>query len=236
MSILIKYPTVDSLDSNKPFIVLNFKTYPEARGDNALRLAKIAEKVHKKTGINIIVCPQVLDLKTVASNVRIPVFAQHVDYNPEGKSTGSVVGEALLEANIHGSIINHSEKRIDPKELEKTIFRMKELNLKSIVCVKNDTEAKKIYNLKPIKPDFIAIEPPELIGTETSVSTAKPEIIKKSVQNVRDMPMLVGAGVKENNDLKLAMVYGAKGALLSSHYVKSSDPEKFLMDLIKGIY
>ncbi|GIU69621.1 MAG: hypothetical protein KatS3mg002_0857 [Candidatus Woesearchaeota archaeon] len=112
---------------------------------------------------------------------------------------------------------------------------MKELNLKSIVCVSNNSEAKKVSNFKLIKPDFIAIEPPELIGGENSVSSTKPEVIEKVVKICSGIPVLAGAGVKDNNDTKIALKLGCNGVLLSSHYVKSKDPEKFLIELIKDL-
>ena len=225
-----------ALDSKKPFIVLNFKTYKESEGDNALRLAEICAKVQKKTGLNIIVCVQAIDLKDVSEAVHIPVFAQHVDNNAVGKSTGSILPEELVDINIHGTLLNHSEKRLEFKDVKSTVLKLKELNMTSIVCAKNDAEVKKFASIKPVRPDFIAVEPPELIGGEVSVSSSKPDIIKKSVQLSSGANLLVGAGIKDNNDVKLALNYGAKGVLLASHFVFSKNPEKFLFDLVNGLY
>jgi triosephosphate isomerase len=222
-------------DFTKPFVVLNFKTYRESSGSNAVKLALIAEKVQNKTGINIIVCVQAIDLKEVASRVKIPVFAQHIDYVTIGKSTGSIIPEQALDINTRGSILNHSEKKINLKDIEKTIIRLKELDMISIVCAKGEIEAKRIANLKTIRPTFIAVEPPELIGGEVSVSNAKPEVITKVVKVCGNIPVLVGAGIKENNDLKVALKNGARGVLLASHYVLAKDPEKFLIDLLKEV-
>jgi triosephosphate isomerase (TIM) len=222
-------------DFNKPFIVLNLKTYREGSGSNAVKLALIAEKVQEKTGLNIIVCVQAIDLKEVASRVKIPVFAQHMDSDPVGKSTGNVIPEHALEINTRGSILNHSEKKINIKDVEKTVIRLKELDMISIVCAKGQDEAKRIAYLKTIRPTFIAVEPPELIGGELSVSKAKPDVITKSVKACDGVPILVGAGIKENNDLKVALQNGAKGVLLASHFVLAKDPEKFLMELLKDV-
>lgn len=222
-------------DFNKPFIVLNFKTYKEGTGVNAVKLALIAEKVQEKTGLNIVVCVQAIDLKEVASRVKIPVFAQHMDSEPVGKSTGNIIPELALDVNTRGSLLNHSEKKINVADIEKTITRMKELDMISIVCAKGQEEAKRIANFKTIRPTFIAVEPPELIGGELSVSKAKPDVITKSVKACGAVPILVGAGIKENNDLKVALQNGAKGVLLSSHFVLAKDPEKFLIDLLKDL-
>jgi len=226
---------VKKLDYTKPFIVLNFKTYKEGSGENAIKLALIAEKVQKKLDINIIVCVETTYLEEVAKRVKIPVFAQHVDYETLGKSTGNIIPEELLNINVHGSLLNHSEKRLSLKIIEKTIIRMKELDMTSIVCAKDYNEAKKISSFKTIRPTFIAIEPPELIGGEVSVSQAKPDVIIKSVKACGNEPVLVGAGVKTNEDVKIALKNGARGVLLASHFVLAKDPEKFLMDLLKDV-
>jgi triosephosphate isomerase len=143
--------------------------------------------------------------------------------------------ENLLGDNIKGSLINHSEKKIPIKDIISNISKLKEYNMISIVCANNYAEAKKIASIKPITPTLIAVEPPELIGGEKSVSEAKPEIIPKSVKACGQIPLLVGAGIKSNQDLKIAIQNGAKGVLLASHFVLSKDPEKFLRDLIKEI-
>lgn len=227
--------SVRAIDYNKPFIVLNFKTYKESSGSNALKLAKIAENVQKTTKTNIIICVNHIDLKEVSSKVKIPVFAQHIDNKEAGKSTGSLVIENLLGDNIKGSILNHSEKKLSAKDLAASVTKLKEYNMISIVCASNYVEAKKISGINPIKPTFIAVEPPELIGGEKSVSESKPEIIPKSVKACNGIPLLVGAGIKTNQDLKVALQNGARGVLLASHFVLSKDPEQFLKDLIKDI-
>ena len=226
---------VEKLDFTKPFIVLNLKTYKEGTDSSAVKLALIAEKVQKKTGLNIILCVQAIDLKEVASRVKIPIFAQHTDYKPLGKSTGNIIPEQLLNINIRGSLLNHSEYNISLVDIEKTLIRLKELDMTSIVCAKNQVEANKMAKFKVVRPSFIAVEPPELIGGEISVSQAKPDVITKSVKICGDIPVLVGAGVKDNADVKVALANGAKGVLLASHFVLAKDPEKFLMDLVKDI-
>ena len=223
------------LDYNRPVIVLNFKTYKESTGDNAVKLALIAEKIQEKTGLNIMICCQAIDLKNVASSVTIPVYAQHVDAQQIGQSTGSIIPEHLLNINVRGSLLNHSEYRIPAKVAEKTILKLKELDMVSVVCAKDNAEVKKFSTFKPIKPTFIAVEPPELIGGEVSVSQAKPDIIQKSVKACGNAPLLIGAGIKDSYDVKIALQYGAKGVLLSSHFVLARDPEKFLLELIKDI-
>ncbi len=228
-------PVVMQLDPVRPVIILNFKTYKESSGANAVRLARIAERVQQKTRVNIIITPQAIDIREVAAAVKIPVYSQHVDAKPVGKSTGQIIAENLADNNVHGSLLNHSERRILLKDIKDAVLKLKEIGMQSIVCAKDDREAAGIAKMQPVKPDFIAVEPPELIGGEVSVSTAKPQIIPKAVKACNGVPTLIGAGIKENNDLKIVLQHGARGVILSSHFVLSKDPEKWLLDLVQGI-
>ena len=90
-----------------------------------------------------------------------------------------------------------------------------------------------------LNPDMIAVEPPELIGGDISVSTAKPEIISNKVEVVKkinsEISVLCGAGVKNQDDISKAISLGSEGILLASGVVKSPEPRNVLLDLIKGL-
>ena len=58
------------------------------------------------------------------------------------------------------------------------IEKLKEINLLSFVCVKDIRRIKGDFRFEP---DFIAIEPPELIGTKKSISSEKPSLIKNAM-------------------------------------------------------
>jgi len=81
-----------------PMIIVNFKTYSEATGRNAVELAKKAEKVSDETKVSIIVAPQFADISAVAKAVKIPVFAQHIDPIRPGSYTGHVLADSVKEA------------------------------------------------------------------------------------------------------------------------------------------
>ena len=68
---------------------MNFKTYLESTGNNALKLAMASEIVAEETGVNIIIAPQSPDIYKLSNEVKIPVFAQHVDAVDAGGHTGS---------------------------------------------------------------------------------------------------------------------------------------------------
>ncbi|MDH5461050.1 MAG: triose-phosphate isomerase, partial [Candidatus Bathyarchaeota archaeon] len=93
-----------------PIILINFKTYAEATGKKALKLAETAANVSLETDICIGLAPQLTDLASVARLVALPVFAQHIDPITPGSFTGHVLPESVKEAGATGTLINHSER------------------------------------------------------------------------------------------------------------------------------
>jgi len=217
-----------------PLILINFKTYSQATGRNALNLAKICEAVAKQHGASIAVAPQLADAQRIAEVVEIPVLAQHIDNVQPGSHTGFVLPEAVKEIGLAGSLLNHSEHRIRLDVIEDSIQRLKKLELASIVCSNNIPTTSAMASLGP---DFVAIEPPELIGSGISVSDAQPEIIEgavKAVQRItKKIPVLCGAGITKGADVKKSIQLGAKGVLVASGVVKAEKPEKVLTEFVK---
>lgn len=218
----------------KPIIALNLKTYPESLGKKGAELCQIASEVSLVTGVRIIVAPQTVDLRD-ASQICSDVFSQHVDAVKQGAFTGSVSVESIKEAGCRGSLVNHSEKRLPEETIAATIARLKEAGLESMLCTKDTEESAR---LAKYEPSFIAVEPPELIGSGISVSTAKPEVVSNTVEavaKVNGVPVLCGAGVSNGADVKKAIELGAKGVLLASAFVKSADPKKLLTEMAEAM-
>ena len=214
----------------KPIIITNFKTFKEATGKNAVRLAKMHEKIMKKA--NIFVAVQAADIYRVSKNTKVRVIAQHVDYEEYGKHTGKILPEDLKDDGAVGSLINHAEDRISLSKIKKTISRCKKLKLKTIVCVESVEKAKKIAKFKP---DYIAFEYPKLIGTLNSISKVKPDEVRKFAQIInktKSIP-LCGAGIANNEDFRLSLKLGTKGVLLATAITKAKNPGKALKELVK---
>lgn len=219
-----------------PTIIVNFKTYETSIGDKAVDLAKICDKIAKEEEVSIAVAVTAADLYRVSQEVSIPVFVQHIDEGKFGSHTGDIIAENAKSNGAVGTLLNHSEKRLRLDVLSKTIHRAKENGLIAVVCANDSDEGKAVSSLNA---DFIAVEPPELIGGDISVSTAQPELIKESVHKicggVKCEQVLVGAGVKTSEDIKIARELGAVGVLLASGITKADDPEKALRELAKGL-
>lgn len=220
----------------KPAIVVNFKTYLESSGKEAVALAKLCEQVAKETGASIIAAPALPDLALVASSVDIPVYAQHVDEVRPGNTTGHVTMENIRASGAAGTLLNHSERRIKVAEIHDLIGLARSLHLATIVCTNNPGVS---VACAAMGPDAVAVEPPELIGGDISVTTANPGIVSDTVHAIRsvrpEVAVLCGAGVKNGRDVAKAVELGADGVLLASGVVKAKDRRAVLMDLAAGL-
>lgn len=213
-------------------ILVNFKTYKEATGKNAISLAHTICDIASEIGVEIISCPQTVDIREVIVASDHPVWAQHVDFHPLVQSTGWSSPEVIKEAGAVGTLLNHSEHKLARDILAKTIERCKEAGLQTLVFADTLEEAEDVAKLSP---DFIGYEPPELIASPTtSVARAKPEIIEKVVKAIPDIPILVGAGIKDRQDVEVSLNLGAVGVGVSSAVILSDNPAKVLQDLVAG--
>jgi triosephosphate isomerase (TIM) len=206
----------------RTLIVINLKTYQQ--GQSAVKIAKEIEKVDN----NIIIGVQANDIYEIAKKTKLKVYAQHVDPFEPGRNTGYILPEAVKKDGAIGTFLNHSEHKLSYETLKQTIERCKKLKLKTLVFASSLKEAEKIQKLKP---DYIAIEPPELVGGKKSVSQEKPELIKKIKQKIK-IKFLVGAGIHTNKDVMVACKLGASGIAVSSAITKSRNPGKKLKELI----
>jgi len=207
----------------KPVVVINFKTYKQGKG--AVDLAKQIEKFDK----DIIVGVQASDIYEIVKKTKLKVYSQHVDCLKKGRATGFVLPEAVKKDKAIGSFLNHSEHKLKFGILKKTIKRCKETGLKTIVFASSLKEALKIEGLKP---DYLIYEPPELVGGKIAVSESKPELIEK-IKNKLKVKFLVGAGIHNSDDVKIAMKLGASGIAISSAICNAKNPGKKLRELLR---
>jgi triosephosphate isomerase len=215
--------------------IINCKNYEEISGDKILEFVKIAEKISKKYKIKIAIAPP-QHLIGLVSNSKIPILAQHIDNSKVGSTTGYVIAELLKKSKVSGSLINHSEHRISSEDISKLILKLRELKMISIVCVKDVSEAKKYSKLNP---DYIAIEPPELIGSGKAVSNERPEIIIKAADAVKSAnnktELLCGAGIVSGQDVVKALELGSKGILVASGIIKAKNWAKIIEEFSKAM-
>jgi triosephosphate isomerase len=215
--------------------IINCKNYDEVAGEKIIKLAKLSERISKKYKIPIAIAPP-HHLIPLITKFRITILTQHLDDKKVGSTTGFMVPEIVKKSKIDGSIINHSEHRITEKEIKSLVKRLKKLKLKTVLCVKNVSEAKRYAKLNPT---YIAIEPPELIGTGRAISTERPQLITNAVDAVRSAKnstkLLCGAGIVSGDDVARAKELGSKGILVASGIVKAKNWEKIIGEFSRAL-
>jgi triosephosphate isomerase len=219
-----------------PVVVVNYKVYPQATGTAAVELTRALERAARRIGGSVAVAPPALELAAVRQATALPVLAQHVDALSPGAGTGHVTVEAVKAAGAVGSLLNHAEHKIGLEVLQATVERLRAAGLVSLVCAGNVAASRAAAALRP---DLVAVEPPELIGGDVSVTTADPGVVSAAVRAVKDLApgtrVLCGAGVKTGKDVRRALELGADGVLLASGVAAVKEPEKALADLLEGL-
>ena len=217
-------PEMTAMSERKGPLIINFKNYREISGDKALALTRDAERVSEQTDTEIIISPPQVLLAWLIKNTKLSVIAQHVDVQQPGPSTGFSIPEIVKDVGGAGSLINHSEHPINQEIIRDLIPRLGSLGLLSIVCAKNLSELK---DYSSMSPDYVAIEPPELIGTKKSIASEKPSLINDSFQHLKLVAsrsqLICGAGINSSEDIRIAMKLGSKGILAASSVIKSKN-------------
>lgn len=210
----------------KPIVIINFKNY--VSGKEALNLARNIEIYYN----NAIIAVPFLDIKEVAKETNLHVYSQHADYQEVGRSTGFIIPEAIASVGAVGALINHSEHKLKPSIIRKTIERCHSAGLKAVVCASTLKEAQRIIKYKPYA---VAFEDPKLIATGKSITKEDSTLVSsfaKLLENTNIIP-LCGAGISSSEDVAKALILGCKGVLVSSAVAHPSTPqgaEKFLKE------
>ena len=165
---------------------------------------------------------------------KIQVVCQHVDDSQLGATTGFFVPEVAKSYGAAGSLINHSEHRVGIPAIRRLVEQMRLLGMVSIVCAQTPDEVSVISDFRP---DFIAIEPPELIGSGRAVSKENPAIITDSIMAAGGRAKVIcGAGITDKGDVAKAIELGSHGILAASGIVKAKAwPEK-IAELASGMH
>jgi len=205
-------------------LIINFKNYNEVLGVGSLRLAAAAAGVASGTKVEIVVAPPMAMLGAVASKVAIPAFSQSVGSQSGEMTTGAFPPEAARAAGAAGTLLNHSEARMPLLELRGLVPRARKAGLRVCICSSGSREA---AVLSALEAEYLAVEPPELIGSGIAVSRAKPDVVRRTVEAARRSgyrgKVLCGAGIVDGGDVKRAVELGADGVLVSSSVVKAKD-------------
>ena len=200
-----------------------------------MRLARTLEELGRGAGVAVAIAPAAPDLARVAGAVAIPVLAQHVDAVDTGAHTGSIPSEAVERAGGWGSLVNHSEHPLSVPVARETVRRLSAHGLTAVLCAR---DVRTVARLATLNAPYLAIEPPELIGGDRAVSTARPQVVSGAVAAVRAVApatvVLCGAGVHDRHDVARALELGAAGVLVASAVARASDPRAAIGELLAG--
>ncbi len=224
--------------------IINSKNYKEASGPSAVVLggivSELAEELNaRKSDVRLYLAPPVFSISEISRNYpSLFLLAQHLDPQSAGSTTGHLVPEIAKLSGARGSLLNHSEHRIPKEQIEKSVGLLRDLGMTSAVCAR---DAGEVGEYARFSPDFIAIEPPELIGSGHAVSKERPELISDSksaldraLEKEQTTRLLCGAGIVDATDVKRAVELGSSGILVASGVIKSSNWKDSIRSLVGG--
>ncbi len=228
-------PPTRSAPLGSPLLVLNLKAYPGSLGAGALRTGRILSRLSERFHVSAAIAPSAPDVGLLAHSLSIPVLAQHADPFEAGARTGYLLPEAIANARACGSLVNHSERPLSFRLIAETCRRLQSIGLIPIVCAGDVPQARRLATLRP---PYLAVEPPELIGGSRAVSTARPAVVSGTVRAVHAVSprthVLCGAGVHGREDVRRALELGAEGILVSSAVTRAANPAGALRELFLG--
>jgi triosephosphate isomerase len=229
-----------------PLIAGNWKMHKTVAEAEEL-VAGLLPRVSSSDGVDVALCAPFTALAAVVDSVRgsrVEVFAQNVHDAPSGPYTGEISAPMLLDLDVHGALLGHSERRQLFGETDKALAlkvpAALDAGLKVILCVgeteeerdKGDTERKLRHQvqegLERLATDrlgdvVIAYEPIWAIGTG---KVATPEQAQEAVAFVRALVggrsaeqaararILYGGSVGPDNAAELLALPDVDGALV----------------------
>ena len=204
-------------------------------GEKILQLSEIAKDISNSNNVQIMLAPPQNCLFYLSQSIKLPLICQHIDDEKIGATTGFIIPELAKSYGAAGSLINHSEHRIEHIHIQKLVERLRQLNMTSIVCA---ATSKEVGELARLNPNMIAIEPPELIGTGKAVSKVNPSIITDSVKEAgkhfKNIKVICGAGIVDKSDVQSAINLGSQGILIASGLIRSDAWKDKLIELCEG--
>ncbi len=215
-----------------PFLVVNPKSY--LYGDAIYELAKKANELSLKYDIDCLFTAQLVDLPYIAQNFpALTPCAQTMDGIVPGRGMGHVLPEALVNAGIKATFLNHAEKPCTVHELAAAIARANELGILTVVCADSVQEGE---TLASFKPDIMVCELTSLIGTG---QVADEDYMRSSTEKVKSVSpstmVLQAAGISSGQNVYDAIRCGADASGGTSGIVAADDPLAMLEEMFAAL-
>ncbi len=212
-------------------LFINFKNYRQAFEGFPKLYQNLEAVARRYPAVGTFFAPPPLFAAKIADATDIPLWAQHSDPLTLERGTGFLPAEGERYLGIKGTFLNHSEHPMSDQDLAKAVELSHNAGLSTMIFA-DSIEA--ISRIRRLEPNYIAYEPPELIAGDVSVTSARAAIIPEAVEAARPTPLLVGAGIRAEEDIQTALKLGAIGAVVSSAIVTASDPAAALDRLLSA--
>jgi triosephosphate isomerase len=214
-------------------------------------------RVSSVTSVDVALCAPFTALAPLVDSARgsrVQVFAQNMHEEPEGAFTGEVSAPMLVELDVDGVVLGHSERRQHFGEKDRALAAKVpaalEAGLAPILCV-GETEQEREQGetertlrhqvqegLERVQPErvadvVIAYEPIWAIGTglvatpdqaQEAIAFVRALVGDRSPEAAARVRILYGGSVDRGNALELLSLPDVDGALVGG---ASLDPESF---------
>ncbi len=229
-----------------PLIAGNWKMYKTVAEAEQF-IQALLPRVSTADGIDVAICPPFLALQAMVDSTRgsrVEVYAQNMQYAPEGAYTGEVSPPMLNEVGVHGVILGHSERRQlfgeTDRALQLKVPAALEAGLVPILCVgeteeereRGDTQRKLRHQVQEgmakleterLGEVVIAYEPIWAIGTgrvataeqaQEAIAFIRALVGDRSPEQAERTRVLYGGSVKPENAAELLALPDIDGALV----------------------
>jgi len=202
----------------------------------------LARRLESIDGVDAIVCPPYVSLARCV-DAGLTTYAQNVHWEDEGAFTGEISPRMLLEREVAGSLVGHSERRQYFGETDEDVARRAKsalaAGLNVIACVgetqeqrnAGDTETVLRLQVDAVRVAcaahdrlVLAYEPVWAIGTGLTATPELAEAAHALIKSLLDVPVLYGGSVKPDNAAELMAQPSVDGALVGG---ASLDVESF---------
>jgi len=234
------------MSDRTPLIAGNWKMYKtEAEAEEYIQA--LLPRVSAVDGVDVAICVPFTDLRAMVDSARgsrVEVYAQNMHQDPEGPFTGEISAPMLVELDVRGAVLGHSERRVVFGETDRALAQKVPAALAAglvpVLCVgeseqerdAGETERKLRHQIQEdlagvptdrLAEVVVAYEPIWAIGTGR---VATPEQAQEAIAFVRaliadrdagagaEVRILYGGSVKPENAAELLALPDVDGALV----------------------
>jgi triosephosphate isomerase len=238
-----------------PLIAGNWKMHKTV-GEAEAFIASLLPRVSTADGVDVGVCVPFTDLQAVVDSTRgsrVRVYAQNMHQAPSGAFTGEVSAPMLVELDVHGAVLGHSERRQlfceTDRALSEKVPAALEAGLEPILCVgetedereAGDTERKLRHQVQEglekvaterLGDVVIAYEPIWAIGTgrvatpdqaQEAIAFVRALVADRDREQAERARVLYGGSVKPDNAAELLGLPDVDGALVGGGSLQVED-------------